>query len=154
MQIRQWPLSELRHAFGLDDYPVDGRLSGEFHVYDRYQQPQGFGRMTIAPMQAYGESFETASAGLRFEGNGVRLDGIDARKSGGTITGAAFVGVGRHVLVRRGRPDDSRREPRRVRVPAGAALRRASIFSASGNGTFAAPRYEVRGRIDDLVPAR
>jgi hypothetical protein len=26
------PVADLRHAFELDDYNVDGRLSGEFHV--------------------------------------------------------------------------------------------------------------------------
>ena len=71
---------------------VDGTLSGDFHVYGEYTRPFGFGRMTIDDGVAYGEPFETATAALRFEGNGVRLDGIEMAKGAGAITGAAFVG--------------------------------------------------------------
>ena len=40
---------------------------------------------------AYGEPFERAAASLRFEGAGVRLDGIEALKGGAPVTGAAYV---------------------------------------------------------------
>ncbi|HSC28702.1 MAG TPA: hypothetical protein VLD67_15605, partial [Vicinamibacterales bacterium] len=33
VRISRRPLADLRHAFRLDDYPVEGVLSGEFHVY-------------------------------------------------------------------------------------------------------------------------
>ena len=48
--------------------------------------------MTIARGMAYDEPFSEATAALRFEGDGVRLDGIEMRKGGGTVTGAAYVG--------------------------------------------------------------
>ena len=67
-------------------------LPGEFHVYGPYTRPFGFGRMTIDDGTAYGERFSTASAGLRFEGNGVRLDAMQIAKGTGAITGAAYVG--------------------------------------------------------------
>ena len=67
-------------------------MSGEFRVYGRYQGPFGFGRMQIDDGVGYGEAFDTASAAHRFEGNGVRLDRLDVRKSTGAVTGAAFVG--------------------------------------------------------------
>ena len=86
------PLADLRHAFLLDDYPIEGKVSGEFHLYGKYQTPFGFGRMQIDEGVAYDEPFETATASLRFEGQGVRLDGIEARKAGGQMTGAAYVG--------------------------------------------------------------
>ena len=41
---------------------------------------------------AYDEPFETATASLRFEGSGVRLDGIEAPRPAGAMTGAAYVG--------------------------------------------------------------
>ena len=85
-------VTDLRHAFELDDYPCEGLLTGEFHIYGPYQTPFGFGKMTIDAGVAYGETFETATASLRFEGAGVRLDAIDVAKGGGTMTGAAFVG--------------------------------------------------------------
>src|SRR5690606_12854682 len=47
IQAHGWPVADLRHAFAIDDYPVDGALSGDFHVLGKYQGPDGFGRMTI-----------------------------------------------------------------------------------------------------------
>ena len=38
-------LADLRHAFVLDDYPVDGLTSGEFHIYGQYLGPHGVGRL-------------------------------------------------------------------------------------------------------------
>jgi hypothetical protein len=143
------PLSDLRTAFELYDYPVEGFVSGEFHLFGNYETPNGFGRMTIDQGLAYGESFEASSAGLRFEGSGVRLDGIDIRKGSGTITGAAYVGWngtysfdadGRRIPVER---MDTLAFPL---APLSGTLQ----FTASGSGTFDAPRYDVRGRIDDL----
>src|SRR3989442_9906059 len=34
-------LDSLRHAFQIDDYPVSGRLSGEFHLTGEYEHPVG-----------------------------------------------------------------------------------------------------------------
>ena len=48
--------------------------------------------MTIARGIAYDEPFSEATAALRFEGAGVRLDGIEMQKGGGTVNGAAYVG--------------------------------------------------------------
>ena len=52
----------------------------------------GFGRLVIDEGVAYGETFDTAAASLRFEGSGVRLDGLEIHKSTGGVTGAAWVG--------------------------------------------------------------
>lgn len=149
VRLHAWPVADLRQAFGLYDYRVDGRLSGEVHLYDRYERPHGFGRMTLQPAVAYGEPFERATAGLRFEGQGVRVDGLEAEKGGGVITGAAYIGWdgtysfhadGRRIPVER---IAALSDPR-------AALSGLLQFTASGSGAFASPRYEVKGRIDDL----
>jgi hypothetical protein len=50
-------LESLRHAFEIDDYPVTGLLSGEFHLTGEYEHPLGFGSMTIDSGAAYGEPF-------------------------------------------------------------------------------------------------
>src|SRR5512132_1610975 len=86
------PVADLRHAFALDDYPVDGLLSGEFHVFGPYTRPFGFGTLAIVEGMAYGEPFDTATSSLRLEGDGVRLDNIVVVKGGGRGTGAAYVG--------------------------------------------------------------
>ena len=62
VRIIKRPVADLRHAFVLDDYPVEGVLSGEFHVYGAYTRPFGFGTMAIADGVAYHEPFETATA--------------------------------------------------------------------------------------------
>ena len=41
--ITRRPLKDLRHAFELDDYPVEGSVSGEYHLYGKYETPFGFG---------------------------------------------------------------------------------------------------------------
>lgn len=149
VRITDRPLADLRHAFLLDDYPVDGRLSGEFHLYGRYETPYGFGRMRIDDGIAYREAFEWATASLRFEGAGVRLDAIDSRKGGGSMTGAAYVGwAGTYSFNVQGR---------RVAVETiafvqypGAPLSGLLDFTASGSGRFDEPRYDVRVNVNDL----
>jgi hypothetical protein len=144
------PVADLLDAFDLEDYPVDGALSGEFHVYGPYTRPFGFGRMTIDDGVAYDERFSTASAGLRFEGNGVRLDSINVVKGTGNITGAAYVGWnGTYAFNAEGRgigvesldvatfPD----MPRFTGVV---------NFTANGSATFDQPRYDVKVDVQDL----
>ena len=145
-------LADLRHAFELDDYPVEGLVSGEYHLYGKYETPFGFGRLAIDTGTAYGETFDTATASLRFEGAGVRLDAIDIRKSTGTVTGAAWVGWDGNYSFNA----DGTRIP--VESLATAAFPRAPLsglmqFTATGTGTFEVPRYDVRMRIDDLFAA-
>jgi hypothetical protein len=143
-------LESLRHAFQIDDYPVTGFLTGEFHLTGAYERPSGFGGMTIDEGVAYGEPFEKATASLRFVGNGVRLDSAEIAKAGGTVTGAAFVGWDSTYSFNA----DGRRIPvARIaalttpRVP----LTGVTEFTAGGQGTFDVPRYDVRFRISDLV---
>jgi hypothetical protein len=149
VRITRRPLKDLRHAFELDDYPVDGLVSGEFHIYRHYETPHGFGRLVIDKGVAYGETFDTATSSLRFEGTGVRLDSIDIKKSTGTITGAAWVGWdGNYSFNADGRriPVESLAMAQFPNMPLSGLMH----FAASGTGTFDAPRYDVKARVDDL----
>jgi TamB, inner membrane protein subunit of TAM complex len=142
-------VDSLRHAFGIDEYPVNGSLSGEFHLTGEYSHPVGFGGMTLDRFAAYGEPFDTATASLRFDGAGVRLDGVAVEKDGGSITGAAFVGWdatysfnfdGRRLPVEKiGRLHFAR-----------APLSGIAEFSANGSATFDQPRNDYRFRVNDL----
>ena len=60
--------------------------------------------------------------------------------------------LGCHLLVRCGRSTDSGRSDRRLSYP---SIPPSGLldFSADGNGTFDAPRYDVRFRINDLFVA-
>ncbi len=143
------PLSDLRHAFLLDDYPVNGLTSGEFHIYGPYLGPFGVGRLQIDAGKAYGEPFDTATASLRFEGTGVRLDKMDIRKSTGTVTGAAWVAWDGNYSF------DASGAKIPVESLATTAFRRAPLsgilhFDASGTGTFEVPRYDVTLDVADL----
>lgn len=147
--MKRRPLEDLRIAFELYDYPVDGLTSGEFRLQGFYEGPNGFGRLQIDEGVAYDEPFEQATAGLRFEGTGVRLDGITIRKSTGRATGAAWVGWdGTYSFNTDGRriPVESLKNFAFRRAPFSGLLQ----FTAAGSGTFEAPRYDVRFVVEDL----
>ena len=150
VRLTRRPLADLRHAFELDDYPIDGFVSGEYHLYGNYETPFGFGRLVIDQGTAYGETFESATSALRFEGTGIRLDSIEIVKSTGRATGAAWVGWGGDYAFN----IDGRRIP--VESMAAVSFPRAPLsgllsFTATGTGTFDQPRYDVtKIRVDDL----
>jgi hypothetical protein len=149
VRLTRWPLEDLKHAFDLDDYDLHGTASGEYQLYGKYTTPFGFGRLTIDKGTAYGETFDVATASLRFEGNGVRLDGMQISKSTGGVTGAAFVGWdGTYSFNADGAriPVESLVTTAFPKAPLSGRLQ----FNASGTGTFEEPRYDVKLRVDDL----
>jgi len=149
VKVTKRPLNDLRHAFGLDDYPVEGVVSGEYQLYGRYQTPLGFGRLNIEKGIAYGETFDLATASLRFEGNGVRLDGIDVKKGTGGVTGAAWVAWdGNYSFNADGTriPVESLVSVTFPRAPLSGRIQ----FNATGVGSFDEPRYDVKLAVDDL----
>ena len=142
-------MRDLRHAFELDDWPLDGKVSGEFRLADRYTRPVGYGRLSILDATAWGEPFDRATSPMRFDGKGVRLDAIDIRKDAGTITGAAYVGWdGTYSFDARGE---------RIPLEKVASLKSGTVewtgllhFDAAGASTFASPRYDVQMGADDV----
>jgi len=149
IRVARRDLDSLRHAFGIDEYPVSGLLSGEFHLTGGYERPVGFGAMTITDGVAYGERFQSATSPLRFDGTGVRLDTLNLAKDTATITGAAYVGwdstysfnaTGRRLAVERLAFVSFPRAP----------LSGLAEFTASGSGTFESPRNDFKYRVDDL----
>jgi hypothetical protein len=150
IRIENRDVRDFMEAFDLQDYKIDGELSGDFHLFGDYQGPFGFGRMQIDRGVAYDEPFSEADAGLRFEGKGVRLDAIQINKGGGLVNGAAYVGWdGTYSFSVDGR---------RIAVetldltafPGYPPLSGTLEFSASGTGDFDQPRYDVKANIKDL----
>ncbi|HXD75722.1 MAG TPA: translocation/assembly module TamB domain-containing protein [Vicinamibacterales bacterium] len=149
-------VASLRHAFQIDEYPVNGFFSGEMHLTGPYQRPIGFGAMTIEDGTAYGMPMRKAAASLRFDGRGIRLDAIDVgitsdtATRGGGITGAAFIGWDATYSFNaagRGIPLSS---------VAGARIKSFSAsgtgdFTADGSGTFDAPRNNFKFRVVDAA---
>lgn len=150
VRVTDREVADFRQAFDLQDYDVDGVLSGDFHVYGDYEGPEGFGRMSIVRGVAYDELFAEAVASLRFDGVGVTLTGIEMKKGGGAVTGAAYVGWngtysfnvdGRGVAV------DTLTL---TTFPGYPALFGSLDFTANGAGTFEEPRYDVKFSASDL----
>jgi len=145
-------LVSLRHAFEIDEYPVVGLFSGELHLTGPYQKPLGFGAMSIDEGRAYNAvPVKKATASLRFDGRGIRIDAISADIGSGNagITGAAFIGFDStysFALTGRGIAIDN--------LPA-AAFRKIAVtgvadFTATGSGTFDVPRNDFKVRVADL----
>ena len=115
IRVTNWPVVDLRRAFGILDYRVDGVLSGEFHPYGPYQRPLGFGTMTIAKGDAYGEPFDTAHgvAAVRRRRRAPRqhpdCQGRGARHRRGLRR------LERHLFLQPRRPRDSGRDGQRCR---------------------------------------
>ena len=142
-------VQSLSHAFELDDYPVTGDLTGEFHLTGMYQHMFGFGAMTIENGAAYGETFDTAQSSLRFDGNGVHLDDATMKKASGNLTGSAYVAWDDTYSFNadaRGVPMDRVALFAYPQATPGGTL----DFTASGSGTFDTPSYDGRFRVSDL----
>ena len=149
VRLTRRPMADLKRAFELYDYDMGGLVSGEYHVYGHYETPLGFGRLVVEDGVAYGETFESMTSPLRFEGTGVRLDTIQIAKSTGTATGAAWVGWdGNYSFNLDGTriPVESLQTISFPRAPLSGLLQ----FNATGTGNFDEPRYDVKLRIDDL----
>ncbi len=150
VRVTEMPVSDFREAFDLQDYDVDGMLTGDFHVYGDYEGPHGFGSMTIARGVAYDEPFSEATATLQFEGEGVRLNGIEMKKGGGSVNGAAYVGwAGTYSfdVAGHGIAVDTLTL---TAFPGYPALFGSLDFTATGGGTFEEPRYDVKWGVRDL----
>jgi len=153
VRIARRPIADLRRAFGIGEYRLEGLASGEFHVIGNYQMPLGFGTLAIADGVAWGEPFDTATAGVRLEGEGVRLDDLQITKSTGRATGAAFVrwkdATYSFNLDARNIPVESIARVQSSPLPLSGLF----DFTASGSGSFDAPRYQVRGTLRDFFVA-
>ena len=144
------PAQHVRDAFALEGYPIDGPLDGVIHLFGAYRRPHGYGRLAMGAGVAYEEPFDSARAGLRFEGGGVRLDGLEVRKGDGQVTGAMYIRWdGTYSVNADGRDLDLAmvRVAERPGTPLSGLLR----FTVTGAGAFDAPRYDVRGTINNLT---
>jgi translocation and assembly module TamB len=152
IRIIRRPVADLKHAFGLDDYDLDGTFSGQFKVSGEYQRPFGGGTMAITEGVAYGESFNTANARVTLEGNGVRLSDIQMVKLNGRGTGSAFVGWNGTYSFNF---DANNIALETLDSMAGSTLPLSGLidFRANGSGSFDRPRYEVTGTIRDVFVA-
>ena len=152
IEIKGRPVADLRHAFGIEEYNIEGLLSGTFDIKGKYLEPEGLGRIEIANAVFYGEPVDSATSGLQLEGKGARLQNIQIVKGGGRGTGNAYLGWDGTYSFNfdaRGIPAESISVSKQINQPISALLN----FTAAGSGSFDAPRYEVKGELNDVFVA-
>lgn len=147
--LRRRPMADLRHAFEMDDWPVDGLVSGEYTLTGNYETPFGGGTLLVEEGVAYGEPFDRATSILKFEGTGVRLEKFEVQKAQGRVTGAAWVGWDGNYSFSADGERIAVESLKRLAYPT-APLSGVLRFKASGTGTFEDPRYDVTFGIVDL----
>ncbi len=152
-EFKERPMADLRHAFQLDDWPVNGKVSGEFRLYGRYTRPFGYGNLLVADATAWGEPLDFARSRMDFKGTGVEMPGLTIQKGKGTVTGVAYVGWdGTYSFEVRGE---------RVALDTVALIKYGPSgwsgqlgFKAGGAATFKSPRYKVELGTDDASYGR
>ena len=150
VQLESFPASSIRAAFGLrEGYLIEGPATGEMRLYGAYRRLFGVGRLRLDQPTAYGEPFDSAAAELRFEGTGVRLNGLDIRKGAGSATGAAFIAwdaaYSFSLDARAVDVGSLQFVPALPRPPSGTIA-----GMVSGAGFLDNPRYVIRATISDL----
>lgn len=150
VRLESFPAAGIRAAFGLrEGYLIEGPATGEMRLYGAYRRLFGVGRLRLDRPTAYGEPFDSASADLRFEGAGVRLNGLDIRKGPGSATGAAFIEWDASYSFNLDARDvDVASLEFLPALPR--PLTGAIAGSASGVGFLDNPRYTVRATVSDL----
>jgi len=150
VRVTSRTVKDFLEAFNLEDYDIDGLVSGDFHLYGQYTQPYGFGRLAITQGTAYGEPFAEGEAALRFEGAGVRLDGLTVLKGGTTVTGAAYVGWNGAYSFNADARGMAVETLALAAMESGPGFTGLVDFAATGSGTFDLPRYDVKFGVRDL----
>jgi hypothetical protein len=155
VRLEQWPLDDLRRAFGLVDWPVTGTLAmADLQLHGPYRELLGKGQMQIDNATAWNEPFASATGALVFEGDGLRINRIEMQKSTGRILANAWIGWAQPTIpARYSFSATGERIPveslERLQLAA-APLTGTLNFKASGTDLFSTPSYEVDGLIRDL----
>ena len=150
-RLESLPAQTMRDAFSIEGYEINGPVTGDIALRGEYRRLFGTGSLTMTEPVAWGEPFAVGDTRLRFEGDGVRVDGLEMRKGdGGLITGAMFIRWdGTYSLNLDGRDISlaSVALARTEQIELGGRAR----FTATGAGALLSPRYEVRGTIADVA---
>jgi hypothetical protein len=145
-----WPVTDLRHAFQLDDWPMDGTIGlADLQLSGKYKEMFGTGRLRIDRGRAWGEPFDTAAGDVDLEGTGMRIHRMTMAKGPGMIRGDLRVGWdGTYSFNADGEdvPVESLENFRMPAAPLSGRLR----FTAAGAAPFDAPAYTFQGAVDDL----
>ena len=148
--ISNWPMEDLKVAFGLEDWSMDGTVGlADLNLRGEYREMYGSGHVRIDRGVAWGERFESARAEVELEGDGMLIRALEMQKGPALIHGSARVGWdGTYAFNADGdavpveRLDNFSFEE----TPLTGRLR----FTASGAGDFESPAYVFDGSVADL----
>lgn len=150
VQLTNWPIVDLRHAFVLDDWPMEGTVgSAVLDLSGKYRTMYGSGRLRIDNGSAWKERFESATSEVALEGNGIRMNNILLRKGPGTVRGAARIGWDGTYAFNADGEGIAVESLDNFTLPA-APLTGVLRFKTSGASQFDVPSYAFEGAIDDL----
>ena len=148
--LTELPAQHVRDAFRVVGYPIDGPLTGTIRLRGAYRRPYGEGTLALGRGVAYGEPFDRTDARLRFDGDGVWLEGLEVRKGDGRVTGAMHIRWnGTYSVNADGR--GLALETAQIAAQSGGPVTGALDFTISGAGAFDQPRYLLDGTIADLA---
>jgi hypothetical protein len=120
IRLNRRPLADLRHAFQLDDYPMEGLVSGDFHLYGAYEGPFGSARWRSTRCRVRRRSSARYLIALRRQWCSPRFSGDTEEHRHGHGRGIRRLGGG--LLLQCGRHSNSGRVAQDRRVPAGATV--------------------------------
>ena len=151
IKLVNWPMADLRKAFGLDDWPVDGTVAlADLTLTGPYLRPIGRGPLVVERGVAWKESFDRAAGVLEFYGRGVRLNDLAITKGTGLVRGSAEIGWDKtYGFSATGRIPVESLDNFRTENP---ALRLSGLldFRASGASRIDAPKYDISGTVQSL----
>ncbi len=150
VKLSNWPLADLRHAFELDDWPMEGTIgAADLDLSGKYRGMFGTGTLRIDKGRAWNEPFDVATGTLELEGTGIRISRIDMRKGPAVARGAARIGWdGTYAFNAEGEgmPVELLETLRIEEAPLTGQLK----FRVAGAGEFERPTYTFDGSVDDL----
>ncbi|HXT69574.1 MAG TPA: translocation/assembly module TamB domain-containing protein [Vicinamibacterales bacterium] len=157
IDVQNMPLEPLKKAFELVDWPVTGTVaSASMHLTGKYEQPGNPARpgtMRLVDGTAWEEPFDAVTSALVFEGNGgLRLRGMRMEKSGGLITGDAWVSWEEDAYSFAAHTEgtglavDKLANFKIEQAPLTGQL----TFDAHGEGSLDSPAWTMNGQIPDL----
>jgi hypothetical protein len=150
VQLSHWPLSDLKTAFQMTDWPIDATIdAGDVQLRGAYERPVGTGHLKLDRGVAWGETFTSTEGDLTFDGRGVNFTRVQMAKSTGVVRADAFFGWDKtYSFTATGDriPVESLDNFKVERAPLTGLLK----FRATGSARLDAPSYRVHGEIDYL----
>jgi len=145
-----WPMADLRQAFRLDDWSMDGTVAeAALSLGGSYREMFGGGSVTVTQGEAWGERFERATADVELEGSGMLIRRLELQKGPGLVRGSARIGWNSTYAFNADGEDIPVEQLDNFSLE-GAPLTGRLTFNASGAGEFVSPSYAFDGAIDDL----